>query len=636
MRSNRFAFVLGTAIVLAGCTVVVPASLRGPSTAGLISEFTDPVAKSAATPTAGPKTGPSPVASTDPPGTGELLTGRILLPPIDLVSHGAASLISDNAARLISDNAANLISDNAAQLVSNNSAQLVGNNSSSYRILRLLRDRFPGLAGYGILAADWTESPTASARVAYASETGTLLSQVVDADAEGRFSLPVPDRAAFLVAEVANKIGMARIVEPGQRSADVTVDHTLVAMKAASLARRNLTTASALLGAPLATLAAEVRAGLTPGTLPYLDSGPGEVVSAFDQLVTDQATVSAKAVAASPQFADRRFEWGLTTVATGSEADPFAFGGYSIHPESGDIFFLPNQGFKEIGKLGPDGTITPVASLSRTVQLSFSSTVTATNQLYALFLVKVGGSFTIRLEHIDLATGTMVRGGDLYSGFDPTQFGGAGPNDGYSLAMGTIAVVGNTVYMPHSVFHIVYKVVPVGSFFLGSVYAGGLSQAAYQDGTLGNSRFNQPVAVTLAPDGALYVCDSGNFVVRKVELSGGGKVSTFAGSGVKGRESGKARFAKFGILDSVAVDKQGNAFVLDPKINHEVRWVSKAGQVFSLAGGRGEGVKDGVGLEAEFHDARFLQIAPDGTLHVVDRTGPGGTYYFKAIRPIPR
>ncbi len=635
MRIPRSWLVAGTATALAGCSIALPGNLKMPSTAGLISEYSDSYTRGPA-PTASASTKPGGASPTptavNPIDPGAMLSGRILLPSIDLVSHGAANLVSDNAARLISDNAAMLISDNAAQLISHNSAALVGNNASSYR-------RILGLAGYGLLSEDWTETSTSSARVALADETGNLLSQVVSADASGRFSLPIPTAAAFLVAEVAGKLGLARIVAPGQTDADITVDHTLVAMKAASLARRSKVSPASLAGAPLDDLYAAVRTALTPGTLPYLDSGPGEVVSAFDQIVTDRATASAKAMSASVQFAERRFEWSVTTIATGSEDQPFAFGGYSVHPVTGDVYFLPNGGYKEIGKLGVDGVITPVVSLSGPVQLPFSSVVTQDNQLFALIMTNSEGqsTFTVRLEQIDLTTGRLVRTGDLYSGFDPSLYGGSGPTDGYSLAMGTIAAVNGEVYMPHYVFHIIFRVKPGGiDGFNGGLYAGGLSQAAYQDGLPNNARFKEPVAVTLAPDGALYVTDAGNFVVRKIDFSKGGLVSTFAGSGEKGRDSGKARFARFGILDSVALDAEGNAFVLDPKLNHEIRWISKAGQVFSLAGGRGEGVKDGIGLQAEFHDARFLELAPDGTLYLVDRTGPGGTYYFKAIRPIPR
>ncbi|MBM3275682.1 MAG: hypothetical protein FJZ00_11055, partial [Candidatus Sericytochromatia bacterium] len=229
----------------------------------------------------------------------------------------------------------------------------------------------------------------------------------------------------------------------------------------------------------------------------------------------------------------------------------------------------------------------------------------------------------------------------LYTGFDPAG-STIGPSDGYSFKMGTIVAASGDVYIPHSIFHYVIRVTPDGKGFDQNPYAGGLGLSAYKDGLRRTeARFQEPVAVTRGPDGALYVCDAGNFVIRRVPIENpavgeAAKVTTFAGSGQKGRESGKARFARFGILDTAAFDPDGNAFVLDSKVNHAVRQVSKAGQVFTVAGGAGEGVRDGIGRQAEFGDARFLQRAPDGTLYVVDRTGPRGTYYLKTIKPANR
>jgi hypothetical protein len=567
------------------------------------------------------------------------LTGRVLLPDPGLVAHGSANLISDNAARLISDNAARLISDNAAKLVGNNSGNLISDNASkltqgaTYRVM----------GNFGLLAAGWTEMATGGARIALVDETGKLLSAVVTADTQGSFSLPPPASPAFLVAEVGGTLGLARLVGAGPAEADLTVDQTLVAQKVASLVRRGRGAAASFLGKPVDDLAREIRAALTPGTLPYLDSGAGEVVDSFDQLVVDEATISSKAGAASADLARRRLEWAVTTIATGSETDPFSLGGYSIHPKTGVLYFMPSNGKRGIGRLAPDGTILPVARLSVDVGFPLSSTVSDAGHFYALAVLHKAGqiTFTVYLEEVDLATGTSVASTSLYEGFDPAG-STIGPSDGYSFKMGTIVAASGDVYIPHSLFHYVIRVTPDGKGFVQNPYAGGLGLAAYKDGLRRTeARFQEPVAVTTGPDGALYVCDAGNFVIRRLpienpDLGEKVKITTFAGSGQKGRESGKARFARFGILDTAAFDPDGNAFVLDSKVNHAVRLVSKAGQVFTVAGGVGEGVRDGIGRHAEFSDARFLQRAPDGTLYLVDRTGPRGTYYLKSIKPANR
>ncbi|MBM3270764.1 MAG: hypothetical protein FJZ01_24290 [Candidatus Sericytochromatia bacterium] len=323
---------------------------------------------------------------TEPPA--ELsLSGTIRLPTADLVAHGAANLISDNAARLISDNAARLLSDNAAHLV--------GNNAGGYRAPAGYH-----LQGFGLLAAGWTDAATSAIRVALADEQGKLLSEIVASDAAGRFRLPVPARPAFLVAEAAGGIGLARLVSSGAASADLTVDHTVVALKLAALARGG-SALPALAAKPIDALSQSVRDALTPGTLPYLDSGAGEVIDVFDQLAAEHASVSARAADVAAQAAtERRLEWSLTTVATGSETAPFALGGFAIHPVSGAVYFLPNKGFREVGRLGTDGRITPVASLSVAVQFPISSTITRAGRLLALVVRRAGLDYNVYLARL--------------------------------------------------------------------------------------------------------------------------------------------------------------------------------------------------------------------------------------------
>src|SRR5690349_10075640 len=47
-----------------------------------------------------------------------------------------------------------------------------------------------------------------------------------------------------------------------------------------------------------------------------------------------------------------------------------------------------------------------------------------------------------------------------------------------------------------------------------------------------NARLNNPYGIARGPDGALYICDMGNHVIRRV--SADGKISTVAGTGKAG------------------------------------------------------------------------------------------------------
>src|SRR5207247_10394421 len=81
---------------------------------------------------------------------------------------------------------------------------------------------------------------------------------------------------------------------------------------------------------------------------------------------------------------------------------------------------------------------------------------------------------------------------------------------------------------------------------------------------------SQPLGGARRPDGALYICEAKNHVVRKVDRDG--KISTLAGSGRKGY-SGDAGYGPLAELNEpyeVRFDARGDVFVVE-RLNHVVR-----------------------------------------------------------------
>lgn len=97
------------------------------------------------------------------------------------------------------------------------------------------------------------------------------------------------------------------------------------------------------------------------------------------------------------------------------------------------------------------------------------------------------------------------------------------------------------------------------------------------------ARFDEPTGIAVDAEGALYIADSNNSMVRKVSRLG--LVSTFAGSpGIKGSRDGKGTAANFKKPKSVAVDTSGNVYVADPG-DHAIRKITPNGEVTTLARG---------------------------------------------------
>lgn len=127
--------------------------------------------------------------------------------------------------------------------------------------------------------------------------------------------------------------------------------------------------------------------------------------------------------------------------------------------------------------------------------------------------------------------------------------------------------------------------------------------------------------MALAPDGYLYVADSGNHTIRKV--SPYGMVITFAGTaGSSGSADGTGASARFRNPRGITVDALGNVYVADTG-NHMVRKISPSGVVTSLAGYVANiGSADGKGVAAQFNGPKGIAVDASGTLFVTD-TGNG-------------
>ncbi len=130
-----------------------------------------------------------------------------------------------------------------------------------------------------------------------------------------------------------------------------------------------------------------------------------------------------------------------------------------------------------------------------------------------------------------------------------------------------------------------------------------------------SASFYLPHGIAVDSAGNLYVADTGNNEIRKISPSD--VVSTLAGSGSLGHADGTGAAASFDNPFGVTVDAGGNLFVADT-FNNEIRKVTAAGVVTTLAGSTTAGHADGVGSAASFTNPTALAIEPSGTIFVAD------------------
>ncbi|MBO9612510.1 MAG: IPT/TIG domain-containing protein [Dyadobacter sp.] len=144
--------------------------------------------------------------------------------------------------------------------------------------------------------------------------------------------------------------------------------------------------------------------------------------------------------------------------------------------------------------------------------------------------------------------------------------------------------------------------------------AGEPSRPGSADGGLASAQFNEPYGIKLDKTGTLWICDTGNGLIRKLSE---GQVSTFAGS-TPGYANGKLREAKFYMPAYLNFDANGNIFVAD-KHNHCIRKITPDGMVVTFAGTPTQaGYHDGEAGQAMFNQPCNIQIDKLGNLYVND------------------
>ena len=178
---------------------------------------------------------------------------------------------------------------------------------------------------------------------------------------------------------------------------------------------------------------------------------------------------------------------------------------------------------------------------------------------------------------------------------------------------GVAADASGNVYVVDGSNRKIRKITTAGvvTTFAGSGAAGSV------DGTGTAASFSSPAGVAIDASGNLYIGDQGNSKIRKITSAG--VVTTFAGSGTNSSIDGTGTAASFTGPYGVAVDASGNVYVTE-YFGYKVRKITSAGVVTTLAGSGTNGSVDGTGAAAQFGILRGIGIDALGNLYVGDDT----------------
>jgi streptogramin lyase len=213
----------------------------------------------------------------------------------------------------------------------------------------------------------------------------------------------------------------------------------------------------------------------------------------------------------------------------------------------------------------------------------------------------------------------------------PGYSGDGGPGDRAELNFpGGLAVAPDgTVYIADTYNHRIRRVDPQGRITT----------------VAGTATLNRPGDVAVAPDGTVYIADTYNNRIRRLDPKG--QVVTIAGSGVAGYsgDGGLATAAALNHPGSVAVGADGTVYIADT-YNNRIRVIAANGQISTVAGtgtagysgdsgpatGAGLFTPQGIALDgagnlyiADTLNQRIRAVTTDGTITTVAGTGVFGS-----------
>ena len=148
--------------------------------------------------------------------------------------------------------------------------------------------------------------------------------------------------------------------------------------------------------------------------------------------------------------------------------------------------------------------------------------------------------------------------------------------------------------------------------------AGVVGQPGQTDASTTLAKFNRPHGVAVDVNGIVYVCDTYNHTIRKIDTTLN-QVTTIAGvPGVPGYQNGSGPSAYFNTPYGITVDVFGDLYITD-YYNYCVRKIETATNIVTtIAGTRLQGTNDGVGSVATFGGPTGITSSIDGNLYVAD------------------
>lgn len=170
-----------------------------------------------------------------------------------------------------------------------------------------------------------------------------------------------------------------------------------------------------------------------------------------------------------------------------------------------------------------------------------------------------------------------------------------------------------------ALFTLLFSSASAGSWTIQTFAGTGVMGSTGDGGPAAGAQINDPYGVVRGPDGAIWFCEHNGHRIRRIAPDG--TISTIAGTGAKGYtgDGGPAAQATLNLPHEIRFDAAGHLFIADTG-NNVVRKIDRATGIISTVagGGRGYTGDGGPAAGAGFRGPHSIQFDPAGNLFICD------------------
>jgi sugar lactone lactonase YvrE len=301
--------------------------------------------------------------------------------------------------------------------------------------------------------------------------------------------------------------------------------------------------------------------------------------------------------------------------------------------DSAGNFYLSDSGTHRVRKMATDGTVTTIAGTGVAGYSGDNGPATSAklNTPLGITLDSSGNLYIAdgnnnRIRKVD-TSGTIT----TFAGDGSGAFGGDNGVATSAQIFGPFGVLalGSNIYITDTGNNRVRKVDAGGT--ITTIAGSGTAGFAGDNGAATSAQFNTPIGIAADSAGNLYITDYSNGSIRKI--STGGTVTTVAGNGANGYggDGGAATSAQLNSPRGVAVDTSGNIYITDGT-NNRIRKVDiGTGNISTIAGTGTAGFSgdEGAPASAQVSTPQAITVTSSGVIYF----GDTGNRRFRRIGP---